>query len=65
LTEHCGLGDEVELQAGKGALPPRPVRSVRVGWADAFNRMAATGGDHLVHEDAPTATQFDTEEWQW
>jgi antitoxin MazE len=65
MLEHCGFGDEVELQAKKGALVLRPVKSVRVGWADAFAHMATSGDDHLVHEDAPTATRFDAEEWQW
>jgi antitoxin MazE len=65
MIEHCGFGDEVELQAKGGALILRPVRTPRVGWAAAFGQMAATGDDHLVNEDAPTATQFDAEEWQW
>jgi antitoxin MazE len=65
MLEHCGFGEEVELQAKNGALILRPVKVPRAGWADAFGQMAATGDDHLVHEDAPTATKFDAEEWQW
>jgi antitoxin MazE len=65
MLEHCGFGEEVELQAKNGALVLRAVKATRVGWADAFGRMAAAGDDHLVQEDAPTATQFDAEEWQW
>ena len=65
MIEQCGFGDAVELQAKCGALILRPVKTPRAGWAAAFGRMAATGDDHLVNEDAPTATQFDAEEWQW
>lgn len=65
MLEHYGFGEEVELQAKGGALVLRPVKTPRAGWADAFGRMAAAGDDLLVHEDAPTATHFDAEEWQW
>ena len=65
MIEHCGFGEEVELQARRGALILRSVKTPRAGWADAFGRMAAVGDDHLVHEDAPTATRFDADEWRW
>jgi antitoxin MazE len=65
MLQQCGFGEEVELQAKGGALILRPVKTARAGWADAFGQMAATEDDHLVHEDAPTATRFDAEEWQW
>jgi virulence-associated protein VagC len=65
MLDGCGLGDEVELQAKGGALILRLVKTPHAGWADAFRRMAATADDHLVNEDAPTATQFEAEEWQW
>jgi antitoxin MazE len=65
MIEHCGFGDEVELQAKGGALVLRSVKTPRAGWVDAFGRMAAAGDDHLVHEDAPAANRFDAEEWQW
>lgn len=65
MLEHCGFGEEVELQAKNGALILRPVNTPRAGWADAFGDMAAAKDDAMVHEDTPTATQFDAEEWQW
>jgi antitoxin MazE len=64
MLEHCGFGEEVDLQAKNGALVLRAVKAPRAGWADAFGRMAAAGDDRLVQEDAPAATQFDTKEWQ-
>jgi hypothetical protein len=42
-----------------------PGKASRAGWADAFKQMAATGDDHMVHEDVPPAIHFDQEEWQW
>jgi hypothetical protein len=65
MLEHCGFGEEVDLQAKHGALVLRAVKTTRTGWANAFRRMNAAGDDRLVHEDAPTVTKFDVEEWQW
>jgi antitoxin MazE len=65
MLEQCGFGKEIDLQAKNGALVLRAVKATRAGWADAFGRMAAAGDDQLVQKDAPAATQFDAEEWQW
>ena len=65
MLEQCGFGEEVEVQAKNGALILRPLRVPRAGWADAFSGMAVVRDDILVHEDTPTATHFDAEEWQW
>jgi antitoxin MazE len=65
MLEHCGFGEEVDLQAKNGALILRPVVTPRTGWAAAFKDMAASGDDHLVQEGAPSSAEFDAEEWQW
>jgi len=65
MLEHCGVGEEVELQVKNGTLVLRPVKAVRAGWDAAFAAMAAAGDDYAVHEDAPTGTAFDEKEWQW
>ena len=65
MLEHCGFGEEVDLQAKNGALILRPFSAPRAGWAEAFGGMAAAKDDRLAHEDAPTATRFDAEEWKW
>jgi antitoxin MazE len=65
MLENCGFGEKVELQAKGSTLVLRPIKATRTGWASAFSRMDAAGDDRLVHEDAPTATKFDVEEWQW
>lgn len=65
LLDDCGFGEEADLQAENGALILRPVGAPRAGWAAAFKDMAVAKEDFLVHEDAPTGTQFDDEEWTW
>jgi len=65
MLEHCGFGEEVELQAKNGTLILRPVNTPRTAWAEAFGGMAAAKDDLLVQEEAPTGTQFDAEEWEW
>ncbi|MBP6508797.1 MAG: AbrB/MazE/SpoVT family DNA-binding domain-containing protein [Opitutaceae bacterium] len=65
MLDHCGFGDEAELQARNGALILRPVNTPRAGWAEAFAGMAAAKDDFLVQEEAPVSTQFEEEEWEW
>ena len=65
MLEHCGFGEEVDLQAKNGALILRPVNTLRAGWAEAFAEMRKKGDDRLAPEAAPTATAFDAEEWKW
>lgn len=65
MLEHCGFGEEVDLQAKNGALILRPIASPRADWSAAFKGMAANSDDHLVQEDAPSSTQFDAKEWRW
>ena len=36
MLEHCGFGEEVDLQAKNGALILRPFSAPRAGWAEAF-----------------------------
>jgi antitoxin MazE len=65
MLDHCGFGDEVDLQTKNGALILRPVNTPRAGWAEAFAGMAAAKDDFLVQEEGAAATQFEAEEWEW
>lgn len=65
MLDHCGFGEEVELQAKNGALILRPVNTPRAGWAEAFAGMAATKDNLLVQENPPAGTKFEVKEWQW
>lgn len=63
LLEQAGLEGEVQLYAEEGRIVIAAIRQVRAGWATAAQAMHARGEDHLL--DAPTATRFDSEEWEW
>ena len=65
LLDDCGFTEEAELQTKNGALVLSPVGSTRAGWSAAFREMVEAKDDFMVHEDAPTKTQFDEEEWEW
>lgn len=60
LLELAGLSDEVDIQAAPGVLTIQPVAKPRAGWAEA---AAAAPPQGLL--DAPSATRFVDEEWQW
>ena len=63
LLDQAQLPDEVELHAEPGRLVVQGVRRPRTGWVEAARAMAEAGHDSLL--DAPSATRFDREEWQW
>lgn len=65
LLDDCGFTEEAELQTKDGALVLRPIGRTRAGWSAAFEDMADTKADFMVHEEAPSKTQFDAEEWEW
>jgi antitoxin MazE len=63
LLETAGLGEDVILRATPGRIVIEAARAPRAGWAEAAKAMHAAGDDALL--DAPTATRFDREEWEW
>ena len=63
LLDQAQLPDEVELHAEPGRLVVQATRRPRTGWAEAARAMAELGHDALL--DAPSATRFDREEWEW
>ena len=63
LLDQAQLSDEVELHAEPGRLVVHGIRRPRTGWAEAARAMSEAGHDVLL--DAPTATRFDREGWQW
>jgi antitoxin MazE len=63
LIEACGIRDTVDISLDEGLLIVRPVRSVREGWAEAAQAMAARGEDRLLDPETPTT--FDETEWEW
>ncbi len=63
LLEQAGLGEDVVLRATLGRIVIEAARAPRAGWAEAAKAMHRADGDVLL--DAPTATRFDREEWEW
>lgn len=63
LLEQAQLPEEIELQAEPGRIVVRGIRRTRPGWADAARAMHEHGDDRLL--DAPAATRFDQEAWEW
>jgi antitoxin MazE len=63
LLEQAQLAGEVELHAEPGRLVVRAIRQSRAGWAEAAAEMHGHDDDRLL--DAPEATRFDGEEWEW
>lgn len=60
LLEEAGLRDDIEIRVRDGALIITSAVAPRAGWAEAAARIAPTG-----MLDAPSATRFDDEEWEW
>ena len=63
LIEQSGLQDEVEVTMKGNSLIIRPASNPREGWAEAFEKMARSGGDALL--DAEVVNDFDKAEWEW
>ena len=63
LIEEAGLGAEVELRVGKGAIVIARVTSPRSGWSEAAKEMRDRDEDVLL--DPPAPTRFDQREWEW
>lgn len=65
VIEQCGFGSLVELEVREGCLVVRPVDRRRLGWDDAFRRMAEQGDDELLDRGSLPATEWDRTEWEW
>lgn len=65
LLAALGLSGEVDLSLEDGRLTIRPVHSVRAGWAEAAQRLAAEQEDALLDPDLTGQSEFDRQEWNW
>jgi antitoxin MazE len=63
LLDQANLSEEVEVRAEPGRVIVESTRQPRAGWEEAARLMRQRGEDRLL--DAPTATRFDEEEWEW
>jgi antitoxin MazE len=65
LLEQTGLHGDVEISARGNGLVIKPATRPRAGWTAAFKHMAASGDDALLDDEAPAATRWDEDEWEW
>lgn len=65
LLGELSLGEEVEISLEDGHLSIRPLRPVRMGWAEAAQRMAAEQDDALLDPELTGQSEFDQQEWVW
>ena len=64
LLKQVALGEEVILEASRGAIIMRPALAPRAGWGTAFEAMARLKDDKLLDTEASTSS-WDEEEWEW
>ena len=63
MIDQAGLGDEVEIDVQQDQLVIRSTARPRAGWEQQFRALAGRSDDQLL--DAPTATDWDSRDWQW
>ena len=56
-------GEDVEMAVQSDQIVIRAGCRPRQNWDGQFERMAASGDDHLLDESS--ATRWDKDEWQW
>ncbi len=64
VIDEVGLGEEVVLEASRGALVIRPVNGQRQNWREKFQQMANLADDELI-DSGSQDNQWDTKEWEW
>jgi antitoxin MazE len=63
ILEQVGLGEEVVLEASRGALVIRPASKPRATWGASFQEMAKHGDDRLLDIEI-SGSSWD-KEWEW
>lgn len=63
LLEQSGIGEEVEIEVQESGLVIRAVSQPRIGWNEAFVRMAQQQDDVLL--DNIPSTDWENLEWEW
>ncbi|MDJ0677927.1 MAG: AbrB/MazE/SpoVT family DNA-binding domain-containing protein [Calothrix sp. MO_167.B42] len=63
LLEQSGIHTEVEIEVQDDRLIVRAAPQLRVGWDEAFAKMAQRNDDVLL--DDVSTTNWDQIEWEW
>lgn len=66
IIEQAGLTEEIELEVKGGRLVVSPVKALRAGWDEAFQKMHEKGDDRLLDEtEAHAFAKRDETGWMW
>ena len=64
ILEQCGFKGQVEMTVKGNVLVIAPARTIREGWDDAFEAMAAAGDDQVLFPE-DMSHGWDEAEWEW
>lgn len=64
VLDQVGFSDEVELRVEGNTLVIASPYRARLGWSEAFARMANRGDDALLDGDV-AVTSWDEDDWEW
>jgi len=64
LLKQCNFKKEVTVTIIDGNLILGAIDEPRKGWDDAFKKMALTGDDKLL-DDQAIESSFDQGDWEW
>ena len=64
ILDQCGFRQSVNLNIVDHSLVVTPCSDLKVGWSEAFQRMASHQDDSFL-DDESASLSSDDEEWQW
>ena len=65
LLEQLKINEDVDIEVENNQIIIRPVSNPRVGWNDAFRKMAENGDAVLIDGEQTITHTWDETEWQW
>lgn len=65
IIEQCHLGTDVELEVEDKKIIICSVASLRQGWGEKFEVMAASGDADLLDGELINQSTWDENEWEW
>ncbi|MBW2335964.1 MAG: AbrB/MazE/SpoVT family DNA-binding domain-containing protein [Deltaproteobacteria bacterium] len=65
LLEQLKIKEDVDIEVEKNQIIVRPVSNPRIGWDNAFRKMAENDDDILIDGEQTLTQTWDETEWQW
>jgi antitoxin MazE len=65
LLEQLKINEDVDIEVENNQIVIRPVSNPRIGWDDAFRKMAKNNDDVLIDGEETLTHTWDETEWQW